>query len=331
MKPLISAAELAERLDVGSADRRAGRRARGLRAVASSWRRLRRPRRRPGAAGGSAQRRPSSAPRRRGLVPHARPLGYQTREHGRGLRRRRRRQRRGARVVDAAGGRPPGRRGARRRFQAAVAAGLPMTAEPTTVEEAPPYPTSSRRRLAVADRERRPGRRAAARSRSLPDRRPRRVPLSRRERSVRSGAGTHPGRGQPAVRRQRSTPRGGSYAADEVRRRFERTLDGRAASDTIVYCGSGVTACHALLAMAHAGLDGAGSTWGRGASGAAATARAPASSQNSDGRPVGRPSFEQAERAPCGAIAANQRFQTTSCPCRPCRRRRDRRRRPSSP
>jgi thiosulfate/3-mercaptopyruvate sulfurtransferase len=43
----------------------------------------------------------------------------------------------------------------------------------------------------------------------------------------------------------------------ELRRRFERVLEGRSAAETTVYCGSGVTACHALLAMAHAGLDGA--------------------------------------------------------------------------
>ena len=31
----------------------------------------------------------------------------------------------------------------------------------------------------------------------------------------------------------------------------------RAAADVVLSCGSGVTACHNLLAMAHAGLDGA--------------------------------------------------------------------------
>jgi thiosulfate/3-mercaptopyruvate sulfurtransferase len=40
-----------------------------------------------------------------------------------------------------------------------------------------------------------------------------------------------------------------------LRQRFERALDGRPAAETTVYCGSGVTACHALLAMAHAGLE----------------------------------------------------------------------------
>jgi thiosulfate/3-mercaptopyruvate sulfurtransferase len=45
--------------------------------------------------------------------------------------------------------------------------------------------------------------------------------------------------------------------ADQLRRRFEAALDGRGPGETTVYCGSGVTACHTLLAMAHAGLDGA--------------------------------------------------------------------------
>ncbi|MBJ7574591.1 sulfurtransferase [Luteimonas sp. MC1828] len=39
---------------------------------------------------------------------------------------------------------------------------------------------------------------------------------------------------------------------------FGALLDGRPPSDVVAMCGSGVTACHHLLAMAHAGLDGAG-------------------------------------------------------------------------
>ena len=40
----------------------------------------------------------------------------------------------------------------------------------------------------------------------------------------------------------------------ELRHRFEAVLDGQSAEQTIFYCGSGVTACHNLLAMHHAGL-----------------------------------------------------------------------------
>lgn len=39
---------------------------------------------------------------------------------------------------------------------------------------------------------------------------------------------------------------------------FAALLDGRPPADVVVMCGSGVTACHHLLAMAHAKLDGAG-------------------------------------------------------------------------
>jgi thiosulfate/3-mercaptopyruvate sulfurtransferase len=43
----------------------------------------------------------------------------------------------------------------------------------------------------------------------------------------------------------------------ELGARYRAALAGRAPEQTVVYCGSGVTACHGLLAMAHAGLDGA--------------------------------------------------------------------------
>jgi thiosulfate/3-mercaptopyruvate sulfurtransferase len=44
--------------------------------------------------------------------------------------------------------------------------------------------------------------------------------------------------------------------ADALRAAFAATLDGRTPGEAVMYCGSGVTACHNLLAMAHAGLDG---------------------------------------------------------------------------
>jgi len=42
-----------------------------------------------------------------------------------------------------------------------------------------------------------------------------------------------------------------------VREGFARVLKGRDPSQTVMYCGSGVTACQNLLAMEHAGLPGA--------------------------------------------------------------------------
>jgi thiosulfate/3-mercaptopyruvate sulfurtransferase len=44
---------------------------------------------------------------------------------------------------------------------------------------------------------------------------------------------------------------------DELRAAFARTLDGIAPDRATAMCGSGVTACHLLLAMEHAGLTGA--------------------------------------------------------------------------
>lgn len=44
---------------------------------------------------------------------------------------------------------------------------------------------------------------------------------------------------------------------DELKREFERLLDGHPAREVVMYCGSGITACQNLLAMEHAGLRGA--------------------------------------------------------------------------
>jgi thiosulfate/3-mercaptopyruvate sulfurtransferase len=46
-------------------------------------------------------------------------------------------------------------------------------------------------------------------------------------------------------------------SAHELRALFTRVLDGIAPAQTIVHCGSGVTACHTLLALERAGLTGA--------------------------------------------------------------------------
>jgi thiosulfate/3-mercaptopyruvate sulfurtransferase len=44
---------------------------------------------------------------------------------------------------------------------------------------------------------------------------------------------------------------------EELRRHFEESLDHVPPENAVCYCGSGVTACHNLLAMEHAGLTGA--------------------------------------------------------------------------
>ena len=45
--------------------------------------------------------------------------------------------------------------------------------------------------------------------------------------------------------------------AAELKAEFERVLGNRSPNDVVMYCGSGITACHNLLAMEHAGLGGA--------------------------------------------------------------------------
>ena len=45
--------------------------------------------------------------------------------------------------------------------------------------------------------------------------------------------------------------------ATQLRAEFDALLDGRVADEMVTMCGSGITACHHLLAMAHAGSPGA--------------------------------------------------------------------------
>jgi len=44
---------------------------------------------------------------------------------------------------------------------------------------------------------------------------------------------------------------------DTLRQQYTALLDGRSPDQVVMYCGSGVSACHNLLAMQHAGLGGA--------------------------------------------------------------------------
>lgn len=57
--------------------------------------------------------------------------------------------------------------------------------------------------------------------------------------------------------RRNVTEEGVMLPPEELRRRFADTLGGRRPDQVVMYCGSGVTACHNLLAMEHAGLEGA--------------------------------------------------------------------------
>jgi len=46
-------------------------------------------------------------------------------------------------------------------------------------------------------------------------------------------------------------------SASELKQQFEALLENQSPDETVFYCGSGVSACQNLLAMTHAGLDGA--------------------------------------------------------------------------
>lgn len=56
---------------------------------------------------------------------------------------------------------------------------------------------------------------------------------------------------------------------EELKEKYEKLMDGLPSENVIVHCGSGVTACHTLLATAYAGLDipklyvGSWSEWSR--------------------------------------------------------------------
>lgn len=54
------------------------------------------------------------------------------------------------------------------------------------------------------------------------------------------------------------SPQGTFKPADDLRGEFEALLRGRNAAEVVHYCGSGVAACHNLLAMEIAGLPGGG-------------------------------------------------------------------------
>jgi hypothetical protein len=56
---------------------------------------------------------------------------------------------------------------------------------------------------------------------------------------------------------RRCADEGAFLAPEELRQRFSESLRGHNPQDVVMYCGSGVTACHNLLAMEHAGLSGA--------------------------------------------------------------------------
>jgi thiosulfate/3-mercaptopyruvate sulfurtransferase len=138
-------------------------------------------------------------------------------------------------------------------FAALREAGFPLTTEAPAPEAQPPYPCAA---LAgeVADID------EVERARGAADRRVIDVRAAPRFRgdseSIDPIAGHIPGaRNAPYAENLRAD--GTFKSADELRAMLAGVLDGVAPAQTIVHCGSGVTACHTLLALERAGLPGA--------------------------------------------------------------------------
>jgi thiosulfate/3-mercaptopyruvate sulfurtransferase len=138
-------------------------------------------------------------------------------------------------------------------FAALREAGFTLTTDEPVVEAQPPYPCEGLVR-GVADID------EVEQARSAADRRLIDVRAAFRFRGENDPfdpvAGHIPGaRNAPYAENLR--PDGTFKTADELRAMLGRVLDGVAPEQAIVQCGSGVTACHTLLALARAGLEGA--------------------------------------------------------------------------
>jgi len=137
---------------------------------------------------------------------------------------------------------------------ALVAAGFALTADEPAIAAAPPYPVPAelaRPRAEIAE---------VDRARGAADRRVLDVRAAFRYRGdsepIDPIAGHIPGvRNAPFADNLRAD--GTFKTAAELRAMYAEILDGVAPDQTIVHCGSGVTACHTLLAMERAGLPGA--------------------------------------------------------------------------
>ena len=135
-------------------------------------------------------------------------------------------------------------------FAAWTAAGGEVSTAPVTAVPAPPYPERPSRvgRVDATELARRIGRSLILDARSGERFRGEKEPID-------PVAGRIPGALNHFHGANLET--GGMFkSADELRREFEAALGGRSPDDVVHSCGSGVTACHNLLAMEHAGLGG---------------------------------------------------------------------------
>ena len=138
-------------------------------------------------------------------------------------------------------------------LQAAFAAGLAPTAEPPTLEPRLPYPASAWRLPTVnaGDVE---AHRTAPAHRLIDVRAAER--FAGEVEPIDPIAGHIPGAINLPCAAQLQ-PDGRFRPAAALRAELEQALGDVPPSRAILQCGSGVTACHTLLGMAHAGLDGA--------------------------------------------------------------------------
>ena len=129
--------------------------------------------------------------------------------------------------------------------------------------EPPPQPAPARGRFAPRESTRRPCSRTAELIAALEDPAPaaggcaRAGALRRQRRAARPGRRPRAGRGQSSVQRQPERRRALPAAGRTARRWLAAARPARSPADVIAMCGSGVTACHNLLALELAGLPGA--------------------------------------------------------------------------
>jgi thiosulfate/3-mercaptopyruvate sulfurtransferase len=133
------------------------------------------------------------------------------------------------------------------------AAGFALTSDPPAPAPQPPYPGAGWAQP-IADID------EVEQARSAPDRRVIDVRAAFRFRGDSDPfdpvAGHIPGaRNAPYADNLRAD--GSFKSADELRGQLTAALDGIAPAQAILHCGSGVTACHTLLALERAGLAGA--------------------------------------------------------------------------
>ncbi|HEX8618298.1 MAG TPA: sulfurtransferase [Thermoanaerobaculia bacterium] len=137
-------------------------------------------------------------------------------------------------------------------FSAAVEAGFPLTEEAPQFLALPRYPATSWQ-LPLADMERVDALRSDAQWRVLDVRAAAR--FRGETEPIDPVAGHIPGAINLAF--TENLENGRFKSADALRTQYETLFGGIATERVVVHCGSGVTACHTLLALEHAGLKGA--------------------------------------------------------------------------